>query len=137
MRQKIEKILISILVPLTAQTTLRFNKKIAFEKWDFQHIFDDPAFFTGGWKRRYVNSESSDCDVSACAWHTDTWSGSTCEQSEQILALWDHFCSFQEIDDLQYLKFSIFRPPGTMKISCFQKKHLGKGIVVHWNEDIR
>ncbi len=69
----------------------------------------------------YVNSESNDGDVSACPWHTDAWSGSTYEQSVQVLALWDHFCGFQEIDDLQYLKFSIFRHPGTVKISCFQK----------------
>ncbi len=42
--KKIKEILNSILAPLTAQTTLRINKKIDFEKWDFQHIFDDPSF---------------------------------------------------------------------------------------------
>ncbi len=119
--KKTEEILTSILVPLTAQSTLKIDKKIEFEKWYFQHIFDDPSFLRGG-GGGYVNSESRDCDVSACPWHTDAWSGSTCEQSEQVLALWDNFCSFQEIDDLQYLKFAIFRPPGTVKISCFQKK---------------
>ncbi len=104
---------------INSSPTLRINKKIDLEKWDFQHIFDDPPFFKG--RRGYVNSENSDCDVSPCRWHTNAWSGSTYEQSEQVLALWDHLCSFQEIDDLQYLKFSIFRPRGTVKISCFQK----------------
>ncbi len=76
-----------------------------------------------------VNSESNDYDVSACPWHTDAWSGSTYEQSEQVLALWDHFCSFQDIDDLQYLKFSIFRPPGAVKISCFKEKSAAKVLL--------
>ncbi len=95
--EKTEEILTSISVPLTPQPTLRINKKIDFEKWDFQHIFDYPSFFKCGEGGVYVNSEGSDCDVSACPWHTDAWSGSTYEQSEQVLALWDHFCSFQEI----------------------------------------
>ncbi len=43
--KKLEQILNAILVPLTAQLTLRINKKIDFEKWDFDHIFDDPSFF--------------------------------------------------------------------------------------------
>ncbi len=90
----------------------------------------------GGWGGGYVNSENSDCAGSACPQHTDAWSESTYEQSEQVLALWDHFCSFQEIDDLQYLKVSIFRPPGTVKISCFQKKICSKGVVVHQDVDI-
>ncbi len=58
-----------ILVPLTAQPTLRINKKIDFGECDFQHIFDDPSWGGGGGGRggrRYVNSENSDCDVSAC-----------------------------------------------------------------------
>ncbi len=83
----------------------------------------------GGGGGGYVNSENSECDVSACPWHTDTWSESTNEQPEQVLALWDHFCSFQEIDDLQYLKFPIFRPPGTVKIACFQKKSAAKVVL--------
>ncbi len=84
--KNIEEIVNSILAPLTAQTTHRINKKIDFEKWDFQHIFDDPSFFKGEWRGGgYVNSESSDYDVSACAWHTDAWSGSTYEQCEQVL----------------------------------------------------
>ncbi len=32
-------------MPLAAQPPLRINKKIDFEKLDFQHIFDDPSFF--------------------------------------------------------------------------------------------
>ncbi len=136
--EKTEEILNSISVPLAPQPTLRINKKIDFEKWDFQHIFDYPYFLMGDrGGGGYVNSESSDCDIFACPWHTDAWSGSTYEQSAQVLALWDHFCSFQEIDDLQYLKVSIFRPPDTVKITCFQKKIRSKGVVVHSNVDIR
>ncbi len=130
-REKTEDSLNSILVPLIVQLTFRINKKMYFERWDFQHIFDDTSFLRGKGKGRgggveegeegYVNSESSDCDVSEWPWHTDASSGSRYEQSEQVLALWDHFCSFQEIGDLHYLKFSIFRLPGTVKITCFQK----------------
>ncbi len=43
--KKTEDILDYILVPLTAQPTLRINKKIDFKKLDFEHIFDDPSFF--------------------------------------------------------------------------------------------
>ncbi len=43
--KKTEEILNSILVPWTAQPTHRINKEIDFEKWDFEHIFDDPSFF--------------------------------------------------------------------------------------------
>ncbi len=46
--KKIEKILNCILVPLTAQTTLRINRNIDFEKCDFQVIFDDPSFLRVG-----------------------------------------------------------------------------------------
>ncbi len=57
-------------------------------KMRFSAFFDDPSFFKGEWRGGgYVNSKSSDCDVSACAWHTDAWSESTYEQSEQVLAL--------------------------------------------------
>ncbi len=42
---KTEEVINSILVPLTAQLTLKINKKIYFDKWDFEHIFDDPSFF--------------------------------------------------------------------------------------------
>ncbi len=45
--KKTEEILNSILMPLTAQLTLRINKKIDFEKCDFQHIFYDPSFLKG------------------------------------------------------------------------------------------
>ncbi len=43
--KKTEEISTSSLVPLTAQPTLRINKRINFEKWDFENIFDDPSFF--------------------------------------------------------------------------------------------
>ncbi len=88
-------------------------------------------FFKGGWKGGggYVNSENSDCDVSACAWHADTWSGSIYEQSEQVLALWDHFCSFQEIDDLQYLKFSILDLQVHWKLHVFKKESAAKVLL--------
>ncbi len=46
--KKTEEVLNSILVPLTPQPILRINKKIDFEKWDFQPIFDYPSCFTGG-----------------------------------------------------------------------------------------
>ncbi len=95
--KKIEEFLNSILLPLIALTTLRIHTKIDFQKWDFQHIFDDPSFFKGVWRGEgYVNSESSDCDVSACAWYTDAWSGSTYEQSEQVLALWIIFVVYKK-----------------------------------------
>ncbi len=42
---KTEKNWNSIIVPLTASPTLTINKKIDSEKWDFDHIFDDPSFF--------------------------------------------------------------------------------------------
>ncbi len=45
MRQKTEEIRNSIIVPLTASPTLRINKKIEFEKWDFDHIFDKTLFY--------------------------------------------------------------------------------------------
>ncbi len=32
-------------MPGTAQPTHRINKKIDFQKLDFEHIFDDPSFF--------------------------------------------------------------------------------------------
>ncbi len=51
--EKTEEIPLSILVPLIAQPILRINKKIDFEKWDFEHIFDDPYFF----KTHYVREE--------------------------------------------------------------------------------
>ncbi len=43
--KKVEKVLKPILVPLIAQLTLGINKKIDFEKYDFEHIFDNPSFF--------------------------------------------------------------------------------------------
>ncbi len=43
--KKIEEILNSIAVPLTAQPTLRINKKIDFEKWDFWAYFRWSTFF--------------------------------------------------------------------------------------------
>ncbi len=100
-------------------------------KMRFSAYFRWSIFFKGGWKRGggYVNSENSDCDVSACAWHADAWSGSIYEQSEQVLALWDHFCSFQEIDDLQYLKFSILDLQVQWKLHVFKKKSAAKVLL--------
>ncbi len=50
--KKTEEILNSILVQLTAQPTLRINKKIDFEKLDFEHIFDEKIFFKTHYVRR-------------------------------------------------------------------------------------
>ncbi len=43
--KKTEEIGNSIIVPLTGSPTLRTNKKIDSEKWDFDHIFEDRSFF--------------------------------------------------------------------------------------------
>ncbi len=54
MRLKDEGYLKLLLVPLIAQLTLTINKKLYFEKLDFQHIFDDPSFLRVGGKGGWV-----------------------------------------------------------------------------------
>ncbi len=50
--KKTEDILNSILVPLIVQLPLRINKKIDFEKWHFEHVFDDQFFFNSQYSKR-------------------------------------------------------------------------------------
>ncbi len=117
--KKIEEILNSIVVPLTAQPTLRINKKIDFEKWDFEHIFDDPPFF----KTHYVRRKKTIQKKSRK--HTKLSSRKTEEIVNSILVPLTAQATLRINNKIDFEKWDfqhIFDDPSFFKLTMFEKK---------------